>query len=108
MTPPGASPDTSSTVTPRCLETPKATRTPTPRNEKQLHPAHVLQPSSLVDDAVSATAQAFGTTPEVLLGGDRTRAATDARAVGMTAARMRGGTWTGIAGHSTVTTAPPA
>ena len=53
-------------------------------------PASTFEPDGPVGHAVAAAAAAFGTTPEVLLGADRTRAAADARAVAMTAARMHG------------------
>ncbi len=46
-----------------------------------------------------AAAQAFATTPEMLIGADRTRAAADARGVAMTAARMRGQSLPQIARH---------
>jgi adenosylmethionine-8-amino-7-oxononanoate aminotransferase len=46
-----------------------------------------------------AAAEAFGTTPEVLLGTDRSRAAADARAVAMTAARIHGHSLPTIARH---------
>ena len=53
-------------------------------------PEPAFEPRDLVDHAVVAAAQAFATTPETLIGADRTRAAADARGVAMTAARMRG------------------
>ncbi|WP_158630544.1 helix-turn-helix domain-containing protein [Nocardioides daphniae] len=46
-----------------------------------------------------AAAEAFGTTPEVLLGADRSRAAADGRAVAMTAARIQGHSLPSIARH---------
>lgn len=65
-----------------------------------LHPpASTFEPDGQVEHAVVAAAQAFGTTPEVLLGADRTRAAADARAVAMTAARIQGHSLPAIARH---------
>ena len=58
-----------------------------------------FEPNGVVEHAVVATAKEFGTTPEVLLGADRTRAAADTRAVAMTAARMHGQSLPRIAGH---------
>lgn len=52
-------------------------------------PASTFEPDGPVEHAVVAAAEAFGTTPEVLLGADRTRTAADARAGAMTAARIR-------------------
>ncbi|GAA3519395.1 hypothetical protein KWG65_09230 [Nocardioides daeguensis] len=46
-----------------------------------------------------AAAEAFNTTPEVLLGADRSRVAADARAVAMTAARLHGHSLPTIARH---------
>ena len=46
-----------------------------------------------------AAAVAFDTTPEVLLGADRSRAVADARAVAMTAARIHGRSLPTIARH---------
>jgi hypothetical protein len=53
-------------------------------------PASTFGPDGPVEQAVVAAAEAFGTTPGVLLGADRTRTAADARAVAMTAARVHG------------------
>lgn len=53
-------------------------------------PASTFKPDGPVEHAVVAAAEAFNTTPEVLLGTDRSRAAADARAVAMTAARITG------------------
>ena len=53
-------------------------------------PSSTFEPTDVVEHAVAAAATAFGTTPDVLLGSDRTRVAADARAVAMTAARMHG------------------
>ena len=65
-----------------------------------LHPpASPFEPDGPVEHAVVAAAQAFGTTPEVLLGADRSRAAADARAVAMTAARIHGHSLPAIARH---------
>jgi hypothetical protein len=76
---------------------------PRPANDTaaQAPPAadSAFQPSGIVEHAVVATAKEFGTTPEVLLSADRTRAAADARAVAMTAARMHGQSLPRIAGH---------
>lgn len=62
-------------------------------------PASSFEPDGPVEHAVVAAAAAFGTTPKVLLGPDRTRAAADARAVAMTAARMDGHSLPTIAAH---------
>lgn len=62
-------------------------------------PESALEPRDLVDHAVVAAAQAFATTPETLIGSDRTRAAADARGVAMTAARIRGQSLLQIARH---------
>ena len=62
-------------------------------------PASSFEPEGPVEQAVVAAAAAFGTTPEALLGPDRTRAAADARAVAMTAARMDGHSLPKIAAH---------
>lgn len=62
-------------------------------------PESTFEPHDLVDHAVVAAAQAFATTPETLIGVDRTRAAADARGVAMTAARMRGQSLPQIARH---------
>lgn len=72
---------------------PRAQEPPTPA------PASSFEPQDLVDHAVVAAAQAFATTPETLIGADRTRAAADARGVAMTAARMRGQSLPQIARH---------
>ena len=62
-------------------------------------PAATFQPDGPVEHAVVAAAAAFYTTPEVLLGADRSRAAADARAVAMTAARIHGHSLPTIARH---------
>lgn len=62
-------------------------------------PASTFESDGPVEQAVVAAAEAFGTTPEVLLGSDRTRAAADARAVAMTAARIHGHSLPTIARH---------
>ncbi|MGD9961873.1 helix-turn-helix domain-containing protein [Nocardioides sp.] len=62
-------------------------------------PVSTFEPHDLVDHAVVAAAQAFATTPETLIGADRTRSAADARGVAMTAARMRGQSLPQIARH---------
>lgn len=62
-------------------------------------PASTFEPDGPVEHAVVAAAEAFGTTPEVLLGTDRSRAAADARAVAMTAARIHGHSLPTIARH---------
>lgn len=62
-------------------------------------PASTVEPDGPVEQAVVAAAEAFGTTPEVLLGTDRSRAAADARAVAMTAARIHGHSLPTIARH---------
>jgi hypothetical protein len=74
----------------------------TEENVVNLHehsPASTFEPDGPVEHAVVAAAAAFGTTPEVLLGADRTRSAADARAVAMTAARMHGHSLPTIASH---------
>lgn len=76
---------------PRSVEDPAARERPVPTSS--------FQPSGVVEHAVVAAAKEFGTTPEVLLGTDRTRTAADARAVAMTAARMHGQSLPRIAGH---------
>lgn len=60
---------------------------------------HLCGPSSVCDLAVSHAATGFGTTPEAILGADRHRTVTDARAVAMTAIRRNGLTLTSIAEH---------
>ena len=67
---------------PRAVVDPAAPATPAATSS--------FQPSGVVEHAVVAAAKEFGTTPEVLLGTDCTRAAGDARAVAMTAARIHG------------------
>lgn len=62
-------------------------------------PAPAFVPDGPVEHAVVAAAEAFGTTPEVLMGADRSRAAADARAVAMTAARIQGHSLPAIARH---------
>ncbi len=62
-------------------------------------PQSTFEPHDLIDHAVVAAARAFGTTPETLIGADRTRATADARGVAMTAARMRGQSLPQIARH---------
>jgi hypothetical protein len=62
-------------------------------------PASTFEPDGPVEHAVVAAAKTFGTTPDVLLGTDRSRAATDARAVAMTAARIHGRSLPTIARH---------
>lgn len=69
------------------------------RAEASAVPESAFEPRDLVDHAVVAAAQAFATTPEALIGADRTRATADARAVAMTAARMRGQSLPQIARH---------
>ncbi|MEP9385528.1 helix-turn-helix domain-containing protein [Nocardioides cheoyonin] len=64
-------------------------------------------PEGVCSIAVAAAAQAFGTTRDAVIGADRHRAVTDARAVAMTAARRGGLTTTAIASffgkdHTTV------
>jgi len=54
-------------------------------------------PDGVCAIAVGSAAQSFGTTRDAVLGADRHRAVTDARAVAMTAARRRGLTLTAIA-----------
>ena len=61
-------------------------------------PASTFEPDGPVEHAVAA-AEAFGTTPEVLLGTDRSRAAADARAVAMTTARIHGHSLPTISRH---------
>lgn len=56
-------------------------------------------PAAVCELAINAAAPMFGTTPEVLLGADRSRAAADARAVAMTAARIHGHSLPTIARH---------
>jgi hypothetical protein len=68
-------------------------------NLRQDPPASTLEPDGPVELAVVAAAETFGTTSEVLLGTDRSRAATDARAVAMTAARIHGHSLPTIARH---------
>jgi len=70
-----------------------------PAPEPDPHPASTFAPSGVVEHAVASAAKEFGTTPEVLLGADRTRAAVDARAVAMAAARMHGQSLPQIARH---------
>ncbi len=74
-----------------------------PRPEATLVPLHppasTFEPDGPVEHAVVAAAEAFGTTPEVLLGADRSRAAADGRAVAMTAARTQGHSLPAIARH---------
>lgn len=65
----------------------------------QRPPASTFEPDGPVEHAVVAAAEAFNTTPEVLLGTDRSRAAADARAVAMTAARIHGHSLPTIARH---------
>ncbi|WP_207619472.1 helix-turn-helix domain-containing protein [Nocardioides sp. IC4_145] len=65
----------------------------------QDQPASTFEPDGPVEHAVVAAAEAFGTTPEVLLCADRTRTAADARAVAMTAARIHGHSLPTIARH---------
>ena len=62
-------------------------------------PASTFEPDGPVEHAVVAAAEAFGTTPEVVLGTDRTRTAADARAVAMGAARIQGHSLPAIARH---------
>lgn len=62
-------------------------------------PTSIFEPDGPVGHAVVAAAEAFSTTPEVLLGTDRSRAAADARAVAMTAARIHGHSLPTIARH---------
>ena len=62
-------------------------------------PQSTFEPHDLVDHAMVAAARAFDTTPETLIGADRTRATADARGVAMTAARMRGQSLPQIARH---------
>lgn len=60
---------------------------------------HLCGPSSVCDLAVNHAATGFGTTPEAILGTERHRTVTDARAVAMTAIRRSGLTLTSIADH---------
>jgi hypothetical protein len=62
-------------------------------------PASTFEPDGPVEHAVVAAAEAFDTTPEVLLGTDRSRAAADARSVAMMAARIHGHSLPTIARH---------
>lgn len=62
-------------------------------------PQSTFEPHDLVDHAVVAAARAFDTTPDTVIGADRTRATADARGVAMTAARMRGQSLPQIARH---------
>lgn len=66
---------------------------------RQGPPASTFDPHGPVEHAVVAAAKAFDTTPEILLGADRTRAAADGRAVAMTAARIHGHSLPTIARH---------
>jgi hypothetical protein len=68
-------------------------------NLHQQPPASTFEPDGPVEHAVVAAAAAFHTTPEVLLGADRSRVSADARAVAMTAARLRGHSLPTIARH---------
>jgi hypothetical protein len=77
------------------LPRPEATVVPL----RQEPPASTFEPDGPVEHAVVAAAAAFNTTPEVLLGADRTRTASDARAVAMTAARIHGHSLPTIARH---------
>jgi|GEM_PF-4974197 len=75
-----------------------------PRAEENVVNLHQPAPSTFepdgpVEHAVVAAATAFNTTPEVLLGADRSRVAADARAVAMTAARLHGHSLPTIARH---------
>ncbi len=76
-----------------------------PRTEESVVDLHqrplasTFEPDGPVEHAVVAAAEAFNTTPEVLLGADRSRAAADARAVAMTAARIHGHSLPTIARH---------
>jgi hypothetical protein len=76
-----------------------------PRTEESVVDLHqrplasTFEPDGPVEHAVVAAADAFNTTPEVLLGADRSRAAADARAVAMTAARIHGHSLPTIARH---------
>ncbi|NHA01266.1 hypothetical protein G5V59_19250 [Nocardioides sp. W3-2-3] len=65
----------------------------------QRPPSSTFEPDGPVEHAVVAAADAFNTTPEVLLGTDRSRAAADARAVAMAAARIHGHSLPTIARH---------
>jgi hypothetical protein len=68
-------------------------------NISAVSPSSAFEPDGPVEHAVVAAAEAFKTTPEVLLGPDRTRTAADARAVAMTAARIHGHSLPTIARH---------
>lgn len=68
-------------------------------NLHQQPPASTFEPDGPVEHAVVAAAAAFDTTPEVLLGADRSRVSADARAVAMTAARLQGHSLPTIARH---------
>lgn len=68
-------------------------------NLHQPPPASTFEPDGPVEHAVVAAAAAFNTTPEILLGTDRSRVAADARAVAMTAARLDGHSLPTIARH---------
>lgn len=59
--------------------------------------AQAAQDATAAGAAAHAAAAAFSVPVEAVLGRDRSRSASDARAVAMTAARLRGGTLTGIA-----------
>lgn len=74
-------------------------RLPRPQEPAAAVPESSFEPHDMVDHAVVAAAQPFATTPETLIGADRTRAAADARGVAMTAARMRGQSLPQIARH---------
>lgn len=76
---------------------PRSTEDPAAR--ETLAPTSSFQPSGMDEHAVVAAAKEFGTTPEIVLGTDRTRAAADARAVAMAAARIHGQSLPRIAGH---------
>ena len=60
-------------------------------------PARAAQDATAAGTAAHAAAAAFSVPVEAVLGRDRSRSASDARAVAMTAARLRGDTLTAIA-----------
>ncbi|MFC7504047.1 helix-turn-helix domain-containing protein [Nocardioides sp. CPCC 206347] len=68
-------------------------------NLHQQPTASTFEPDGPVEHPVVAAAAAFNTTPEVLLGADRSRVSADARAVAMTAARLHGHSLPTIARH---------
>jgi hypothetical protein len=79
------------------LPRPESPRTTAPAAPPDSVPA--FEPSGILGHAVAAAAKEFGTSPQALLGPDRSRAASDARAVAMAAARMLGQSLPRIARH---------